>query len=446
MDLAGLIIGVLVLVGVIALLWRQSRRDDSSPLLDQLHRLEQWNRSFETGVRDDLAGNRQELAEQQNQQRSEILNSLRQQQELLHSDFTRHFNQQKEQLDSFSRQLISLTEMNDRRLEGIRQAVEKKLTEIQSSNSDKLEEMRRTVDEKLQSTLEKRLGESFNIVSDRLEKVHAGLGEMQQLATGVGDLKRVLTNVKSRGVWGEIQLEALLENIMTPEQYSHNVQVKPGSREQVEFAIRLPGKNSDDQAVWLPIDSKFPREDYERLLDAQETGDLEAVSVHGKALVTRIRQEARQITQKYVIPPHTTDFAIMFLPIEGLYAEVMRTPGLLDSLQREHRIIVAGPSTLSAFLNSLQMGFRTLAIEKRSSEVWELLGVVKSEFGKFGDLLDKTKTKLQQASNSIEDATRKTRTIERKLRNVQVLPSQSEEPPGIDSESAAVTDDSQPQV
>jgi DNA recombination protein RmuC len=338
---------------------------------------------------------------------------------------------------------MNLTEMNDKKLEAIRSTVELKLSDLQRSNTEKLEEMRKTVDEKLQSTLEKRLGESFNVVSERLEQVHKGLGEMQSLAVGVGDLKRVLTNVKSRGSWGEIQLEALLEDVLTMGQFDRNVKVNPDSDEIVEFAIRIPGRQENQPDVWLPIDAKFPREDYERLMDAQDTADATAIDAASKALVASFRKEAKTISTKYIVPPATTDFAIMFLPVEGLYAELMRSPGLLEELQREYRVAVAGPSTLAAFLNSLQLGFRTLAIEKRSSEVWQLLGAVKTEFGKFGELLENTKKKLQAASNSIDTASRKTRTISRKLRDVEEMPvkSASEILPDVESPDEAANTD-----
>jgi len=297
------------------------------------------------------------------------------------------------------------------------------LAALAKTNEEKLEQIRGTVDEKLHSTLEKRLGESFKRVSEQLESVHKGLGEMQSLASGVGDLKRMLTNVKTRGTWGEIQLGNLLEQILMPEQYAINVSTKKGCSERVEFAIKLPGRDEHRQTLWLPIDAKFPLEDYQKLSAAQEQTNATLVEELGKALETRIKSEARDIRDKYLDPPHTTDFGIMYLPIEGLYAEVLRRPGLFEILQREYRVVVTGPTTLSAILNGLQMGFRTLAIEKRSSEVWELLGIVKNEFGKFGETLDKTYKKLQEASHNLEDATRKSRTIERKLRNVQQLPS-----------------------
>ncbi|HDR9151917.1 TPA: DNA recombination protein RmuC [Burkholderia vietnamiensis] len=330
--------------------------------------------------------------------------------------------------DTLNRQLTQLTEANDRRIGEVRATLEQRLKEIETNNAAKLEEMRRTVDEKLHATLEQRLGESFKLVSDRLEQVHRGLGEMQTLAAGVGDLKKVLTNVKTRGTWGEVQLEALLEQMLTPDQYAKNVATVPKSSERVEFAIRLPGRDAgtrDAAPVWLPIDAKFPREDYERLIDAQERADAAAVEEAGRALEARVRMEARTIAEKYVAPPHTTDFALLFLPTEGLYAEILRRPGLTDLLQRDYRVTVAGPTTLTALLNSLQMGFRTLAIEQRSSEVWQVLGAVKSEFGKFGDVLARTKAQLETVTRSIEAAEQRTRVMGRKLKQVEALPDET---------------------
>lgn len=320
-----------------------------------------------------------------------------------------------------SGQLDRLTKANEDKLAEMRATLEAKLKELQTGNEAKLEQMRLTVDEKLHKTLETRLGESFKLVSERLEAVHKGLGDMQSLAADVGNLQKVLTNVKARGTWGEVQLENLLEQMLTADQYTKNVATKPGSNERVEFAIRLPGRSGDDQPVLLPIDAKFPREDYERLLDAEDRADPVAAEAAAKQLEVRIRDEARKIHEKYIAPPHTTDFGLLFLPIEGLYAEVLRRPGLTDRLQREYRVTVAGPTTLAALLNSLQMGFRTLAIEKRSSEVWQVLGAVKTEFGKFGELLAKTKKQLDTVSSTLGDAESKTRTIERKLRNVEQL-------------------------
>ena len=320
-----------------------------------------------------------------------------------------------------SGQLDRLTKANEDKLAEMRVTLEAKLKELQTGNEAKLEQMRLTVDEKLHMTLERRLGESFQLVSERLEAVHKGLGDMQTLAADVGNLQKVLTNVKARGTWGEVQLENLLEQMLTAEQYAKNVATKPGSSERVEFAIRLPGRTGDDKPVWLPIDAKFPKEDYERLLEAQDHADAAAAEAAAKQLEIRIRDEAKTIREKYIAPPHTTDFGLLFLPIEGLYAEVLRRPGLTDRLQREYRVTVAGPTTVSALLNSLQLGFRTLAIEKRSSEVWQVLGAVKTEFGKFGDLLAKTKKQLETVSNTLGDAESKTRTIGRKLRDVEQL-------------------------
>jgi DNA recombination protein RmuC len=336
---------------------------------------------------------------------------------------TQQGNLQKHLLDAFAQQLTGLTTMNEQKLERMRGVIEERLTLLQEDNNRKLEQMRQTVDEKLNATLEQRLAASFQQVSERLEAVHKGLGEMQSLAASVGDLKRVLTNVKTRGTFGEVQLEMLLEQLLSPEQYDKNVATKKGSTERVEFAIRLPGRDASQEVVYLPIDCKFPMEDYQRMLDAQDAGDSTAFHEAAKALQARIKSEAKSIHDKYIDPPHTTDFAILYLPIEGLFAEVLRVSGLTETLQQEYRVVVAGPTTLTALLNSLQMGFRTLAIQKRSSEVWQLLGAIKTQFGAFGDLLQKTQKKLQEASNSIESATRKTRTIERKLRQVQELPS-----------------------
>ncbi|MBF0385488.1 MAG: DNA recombination protein RmuC [Candidatus Omnitrophica bacterium] len=322
--------------------------------------------------------------------------------------------------ETFSRRLDSLTESNQSRLDKIRETIENQLRFLQEDNSKKLEKMRETVDEKLHSTLEKRLGESFKLVSERLEKVHEGLGEMQTLASGVGDLKKVLTNVKTRGTWGEIQLEMLLEQILSPEQYEKNVVTKEESREQVEFVIKLPGR--DGNQVLLPIDAKYPKEDYERLLLAEEKGDIALIEESKKALESRLKLEAKKIKEKYINPPKTTDFGVLFLPAESLFAEVLRRPGLSETLQREYRVTVAGPTTIAALLNSLQMGFRTLAVEKRASEVWALLGSVKHEFNRFGEILDNTQKKLRQASEEIESAAKKSRTIEKKLKNVQDLP------------------------
>ena len=321
----------------------------------------------------------------------------------------------------FTAQWQGLIQTNDHRMAELRAAVEQRLLALQTDNATKLDEMRRTVDEKLHATLELRLGESFKQVSERLEAVQRGLGEMQALATGVGDLKRVLTNVKTRGTWGEVQLARLIEDGMTPEQYARNVKTVPGSDAQVEFAIRLPGSTELEQTVWLPIDAKFPKEEYERLMDAHEHADREGIKNAGLALGKAVETQAKLIVSKYVSPPHTTDFAIMFLPSESLYAEVLRQPGLLDKLH-DLRVNVAGPANLAALLNSLQMGFRTLAIQQRSSEVWQVLRAVKTEFNKFGDTLSAVKKSLDTASNKIGQTETRTRAMLRSLKNVEVLP------------------------
>jgi DNA recombination protein RmuC len=325
--------------------------------------------------------------------------------------------------DGLAAQLRELTQRNELRIGEMRTTLETRLKELQADNAARLETMRATVDEKLQTTLEARLGASFKLVSERLEQVQRGLGEMQSLATGVGDLKRVLSNVKDRGGWGEMQLETLLEQLLTAEQFARGVKVRPDSGEMVDFAIRLPGRGDGQIPVWLPIDAKFPREDYERLLDAQERGDVEAMRNAGNQLERAIKVQAKSISEKYVVPPHTTDFALLFLATEGLYAETIRRPGLVDVLQREHRIVVAGPTTIAALINSLQMGFRTLAIEQRTSEVRQLLGSVKTEFGKFATVLEKAHSQLDTVQNSIKQAGVRTRAIERQLRNVESLES-----------------------
>ncbi len=324
--------------------------------------------------------------------------------------------------DGLAEQLRALSEANERRLAEVRAAVETRLAALQEGNEKKLEQMRATVDEKLHATLEQRLGESFKQVAERLEQVHKGLGEMQTLARDVGSLNRVLTNVKTRGVFGEVQLGGLLEQVFTPDQYAVNVATVPGSGERVEFAIRLPGQRQDGAPLWLPIDAKFPREDYDRLLDAHERADAPAMEMAAKAIETRLKLEARSIRDKYLAPPHTTDFGILFLPTEGLYAEALRRPGLVEALQREHKVMLAGPTTLLATLTSLQMGFRTLALEQRSVEVWEVLGAVKTEFGKFGEVLAKTKKKLDEASHTIEQAQTRTNVMNRRLKAVEALP------------------------
>jgi DNA recombination protein RmuC len=329
---------------------------------------------------------------------------------------------QKSLSDTLAQRLEALSESNARRMSEVRATLEAQLAQLQQTNIAKLDEMRATVDEKLQTTLHARLGESFKQVAERLEQVHKGLGEMQTLAAGVGDLKHLLTNVKTRGMFGEAQLAGLLEQVFVPDQYAAQVATRPGSKNVVDFAIKLPGKSDDGTPLWLPIDAKFPNEDYERLLEAQQRADVAAAEAAAKALETRIRLEAKSIAEKYVEPPYTTDFAILFLPTEGLYAEVLRRPGLMESLQRDHRITLAGPTTLLAMLSSLQMGFRTLALEKRSSEVWQVLGAVKTEFGKFGDVLAKVKAQTETVLNTLNSAETRSRAMGRALRQVEALP------------------------
>lgn len=366
------------------------------------------------------------VARSQNEQIDSFRVQLAGTQQMQADNLGRAAEQQATSLKQFSEtltaQLQDLSRTNDQRMAEVRSTVEQRLMSIQVDNEKKLEQMRATVDEKLHATLEHRLGESFKQVAERLEQVHRGLGEMQLLAKDVGSLNRVLNNVKTRGVFGEVQLAGLLEQVFTAEQYDVNVETVPGSGARVEFAIRLPGRRTDGVPLWLPIDAKFPREDYERLLDAQERADKASADVAARAIEMRLRIEAKTIRQKYVSPPHTTEFAILFLPTEGLYAEALRRPGLMEALQREHRVTLAGPTTLLATLSSLQMGFRTLALEQRSAEVWEVLGAVKNEFAKFGEVLAKTKKKLDEASNTIDQAQTRTNVMTRKLKSVESLP------------------------
>jgi DNA recombination protein RmuC len=423
-----LVLGFFVLTVLIALallitLIRRKPEDVVAKLQDNFTAFEHKQQRLEDVIRDEITSNRQETAQSAREARRELGAALKLSSDSLQQRLSENIRVQKDQLDSFSKQLVALARLNEEKLETMRKTLEDQLRTLQADNAKQLEQMRVTVDEKLQSTLDKRLGESFQQVSERLEQVYRGLGEMRTLASGVGDLKRVLTNVKTRGTWGEIRLSHILEQILTRDQYDVNVATKKNGNERVEFAIKLPGQETDKQKiVWLPIDSKFPQEDYQRLMDARDAADKELAEKHIKNLELRIKTEARQIKEKYIEPPGTTDFGIMFLPVEGLYAEVLRRPGLCDTLQRDHRIVVAGPTTLAALLNSLQMGFRTLAIEKRSSEVWQLLGVVKTEFGKFGDVLAKTKKKLLEAGHTIDKAEIRTRAIARKLRQVQEVP------------------------
>ncbi len=339
-------------------------------------------------------------------------------QNVLHQQFQSMIISQKSQLDLIQNQLAQASNANESKMEHTKRSIQESLNQIRENNEKKLEQMRVTVEEKLQNTLEKRLGDSFKIVSERLEMVYKGLGEMKLIASSVGDLKNVLSNVKTRGIWGEVQLAAILDEILLPEQYAVNVQTKPGSQDRVEFAIKLPGK---DETVWLPIDSKFPLEDYQRLIDSQMQGDVGGVEYHKKLIESGLKKCAKLISEKYINPPHTTDFAIMFLPIEGMYAEVLRISGLIEVLQRDYRIVITSPTTFAAMLNSLQMGFRAIAIEKRSSEVWKVLESIKPEFTKFAELLSKTRGKLEQASKAIGDAEAKTKTIQRKLSKTEKI-------------------------
>ncbi len=412
---------VVVILLQVALLWRSAQRPDAAYDL----RLQAWQAGLERSLarlerelREELARARREDAEEAFRDREERAQSATLLGQAVSTQMGQLGTSQAERLEGFARELSRFSLALDERFERLKNSVEGRLTAIQVDNAAKLDEMRRTVDEKLHATLEQRLGESFRLVSERLEQVQRGLGEMQQLAAGVGDLKRVLTNVKTRGIWGEVQLAALLEQVLTASQYAANVPVLPGSNERVDFAIRLPGRG-DGAVVWLPIDAKFPLEDYQRLLDAADPQRFEEAA---RAMELRLRQEAKSLHEKYIQPPHTTDFALLYLPVEGLYAEALRRPGLVDMLQRDFRVTLAGPTTLAALLNSLQMGFRTLAIEQRSAEVWAVLGAVKTEFGKFGESLAYTRKKLEEASQSIVRAETRTRQLTRKLKDVEALP------------------------
>ncbi len=406
-------------------------------------------------IRSEFSGNRQELtaslksfSEQltssSKESRTELADNLKSFEDSFRGNI-KDFNElQRQKFNDFSIQQNQLKKDTEEKLEHIRETVERKLQSIQEENSKKLEEMRNTVDEKLQSTLEKRFNESFTLISQRLEQVHKGLGEMQNLASSVGDLKKVMTNVKSRGVLGEYQLANILEDLLTNDQYEKNVKTKPNSGAIVEFAIKMPNNNNLEKTLWLPIDSKFPKEDYEALVDAYDDGDPARIEELKKSFRNSIIKNAKDIKEKYIDPPNTTEYGIMFLPFESLYAEVLRTPGLFETIQKEHKVTITGPTTLSALLNSLQMGFRTLAIEKRSSEVWDLLGVVKTEFNKFGTVLEKTKKKLQEATNTIDQAGVRSRAIERQLRKVQELPSpetQKQIEGEINAERGEITDE-----
>jgi DNA recombination protein RmuC len=389
----GAALGLANMVLLLALLMRKAVAPDGAARLELLAASERLEREL-----------RREIAESSRGARTELTHTLKTFQ------------------DSMVLQVQSLTEANARRMAEVRQTLDAQLAALQQTNAAKLDEMRRTVDEKLQATLEARLGESFRQVAERLEQVHHGLGQMQTLAQGVGDLQRVLTNVKSRGVFGEVQLEALLEQVLTPEQYGKQVETKPRSNQKVDFAVRFPGRSADGPAVWLPIDAKFPREDYERLQEAHDRADQAGMDSAARALELRIRQEAKSICECYLSPPHTTDFAVLFLPVESLYAEALRRPGLMDALQRDFRVTLAGPTTLLAMLNSLQMGFRTLALEQQASEVWKVLGAVKTEFERYGEWVARIKEQVQKASDTLDKADTRTRQMRRALRVVEALP------------------------
>jgi DNA recombination protein RmuC len=376
---------------------------------------------FRQALADESVRGRADLAQSSRQLREEIAASVRSGHDLMASQISKMSEGQMRQLELMSKQWMVAAETMDQRMRDLQSTVDARLLHIEKQSGERLEMMRKTVEEKLEGTLERRLGDSFKLVGERLEQVQRGLGEMQSLANGVGDLKRVLTNVKTRGTWGEVQLSMLLEQILTPEQYEANAKVGRGS-DIVEFAIKLPGRDDDNSVVLLPIDSKFPWESYQRLLDAQDQGLADQALAARRELEQAVRVAAKDIKEKYLNPPKTTDFAVMFLPTEGLYAEVLRIPGIIERMQNEQRITIAGPTTLSALLNSLQMGFRTMAIQKRSGEVWKVLGAVKTEFGKFGDILDGVQKKLGEAAVKIEDASRKSRTIQSKLRQVEELP------------------------
>ena len=430
-------LGALAVVNVALLLWLVSRQAVGGEILAQTLELQQLRAGLQT-TSDRLERElRREIAESSRGARQEITQNLATFQQTLTQQGAEATRTQNTQIDAFGQQLTllqktlsdtlslqlsNLSESNARRMAEVRQTLEAQLAQLQTTNATKLDEMRATVDEKLQSTLQARLSESFKQVADRLEQVHKGLGEMQTLAQGVGDLKHLLTNVKTRGMFGEAQLASLLEQVFVPDQYAVQVATRPGSKNVVDFAIKLPGRSDSGAPLWLPIDAKFPNEDYERLLDAQGRADVAAAEVAGKALEARIRLEAKSISEKYIEPPHTTDFAILFLPTEGLYAEVLRRPGLMEALQREHRITLAGPTTLLAMLSSLQMGFRTLALEKRSSEVWQVLGAVKTEFNKFGDVIARVKSQTETVLKTLDSAEVRSRAMGRALKMVEALP------------------------
>jgi len=414
----GLVVGGAIVGGVLLFVRRHE-------LLQRFEALDRAQEREERMLREEAARSREESARAAQAQREELNESLQKLGDSNLRSISEIGKMLKSQLETVAAQTGKLTESNEARLESLRAVVDLRLKQLQEDNAQQIEKMRATVDEKLQGTLEKRLGESFKLVSERLEQVHHGLGTMQQLASDVGGLQRVLTNVKSRGGWGEVQLGALLEQVLTPDQFARNVKTRDGGGETVEFAIKLPG-DQNGNPVWLPIDAKFPVEDYQRLIAAQETADLAAAEEAMKDLETQLKKSAKDICAKYINPPRTTDFALMFLPTEGLYAEAIRRVGLVEQVQRECRVIFAGPTTLAALLNSLQMGFRTLAIQERSSEVWNLLAAVKTEFGKFGGVLDAVKKKLQEASNKIDEVDVRSRAITKQLRAVESSPNNPE--------------------
>jgi len=435
MDIMAPVILIILLIIIILQFWQLRRsRVEGTPLAARLDALRDAQERTDRSLRDEVARSRAEAQSNAQQERAELVASLSSFGDSVQTRMTDIAKMQSDQMESFARQLSLLAASNEKKMEDIRLMVDEKLRQIQEDNTRQLDRMRETVDEKLQGALEKRLGESFRQVSERLEQVHQGLGDMRTLAAGVGDLKKVLTNVKSRGTWGEVQLGALLEEVLSPDQYLKNVKPQEQGGEVVEFAIKLPGQGDSD-SVLIPVDAKFPVEDYSRLMDAQERGDTAAAEEAVRQLEAGIRKAARDISQKYLAPPRTTDFGIMFLPSEGLYAEVIRRAALVQHLQREYRIVVSGPSTFAAFLNSLQMGFRTLAIQKRSGEVWKVLGEVKAAFGRFGESLDMVRKRLDQAASSVDDAQKKTRTLTGKLKAVESLSDNNAPVPVADTEA-----------
>ena len=424
----------LAVVNALVLIWLALRKPDDAVAEQARAALQGFFQTSNDKVEREL---RREITESSRGARQELVQSFATFQQTVVAQSAEATRTQNAQIDAFGQQLgllqktlsdtltlqlSNLSESNARRISEVRETLEKQLAQLQTTNAAKLDEMRATVDEKLQTTLQARLGESFKQVADRLEQVHKGLGEMQTLAAGVGDLKHLLTNVKTRGIFGEAQLAALLEQVFVPDQYAVQIATRPNSKNVVDFAIKLPGRSDSGVPLWLPIDAKFPNEDYERLLDAQGRADVAGAEAAGKALEQRIRLEAKSMVEKYVEPPYTTDFAILFLPTEGLYAEVLRRPGLMEALQREHRITLAGPTTLLAIMSSFQMGFRTLALEKRSSEVWQVLGAVKTEFGKFGGMLDKARTQTEGVLKTLSEGDIRKRAMDRSLRQVEALP------------------------